>query len=241
MERKVIIRGHVFDYADKEPFLRSGQSIFGAIEYDAISETVKCHECGEWRENIGNHLKFCGGSAKEYKDRHGLCRTSGLLSPGASERRAAISTKQHKKRVLEHRGIATPTAEKKAGGWYKKFTGRTLQYGEQMNLRARCRAQLLFQIQLLAAKLGYTPSTNELNAAGISHKAIQVRFGSVNQGIRQAGLEERRAVYSHDLAPKLPPGFPDEKELRESRMPWPKEYFGLRPLERKSLIDSKAS
>jgi len=37
----VIIRGHIFTYAEKAPFVASGQSLLGALEYDEVNNQTK--------------------------------------------------------------------------------------------------------------------------------------------------------------------------------------------------------
>jgi hypothetical protein len=43
-QRYVIICGQVFRYEDKSPFVPSGRSVNGALEYDKSGESIKCHE-----------------------------------------------------------------------------------------------------------------------------------------------------------------------------------------------------
>jgi len=39
----VIIRGHVFTREEKSPFVVSGESLLGALEYNQDTDETKCH------------------------------------------------------------------------------------------------------------------------------------------------------------------------------------------------------
>lgn len=87
MSHKVIIRGHVFDYAEKAPFVTSGKSVLGALEYNPETETVKCHECGEWFSSIGKHCFHIHEiPAVDYKVKHGLQQITPLDCPAITVR-----------------------------------------------------------------------------------------------------------------------------------------------------------
>jgi hypothetical protein len=53
MIESVIIRGHVFPRAEKEPFVASGESLLGALEYNQETDQTKCHECGKMNGCLG--------------------------------------------------------------------------------------------------------------------------------------------------------------------------------------------
>lgn len=78
-ETHVIIAGNLFAWQDKAPYVRSGHSVLGALEHDAKTDTVKCHQCGEWFRSIGHHIfnQAKGGSSthttvRAYRIRHGF-------------------------------------------------------------------------------------------------------------------------------------------------------------------------
>jgi hypothetical protein len=85
-KRYVILLGHVFNYEDKAPFVQSGQSIRGAIEYDKDNDKLKCHECGEWFDAIWSHsFQAHGIHSREYKVKHGLAQSASLVSQSARD------------------------------------------------------------------------------------------------------------------------------------------------------------
>jgi hypothetical protein len=47
---------------------------------------LQCLVCGQWRENVGTHLKAHGVSAREYRERFNIPRTYPLCSGVVSER-----------------------------------------------------------------------------------------------------------------------------------------------------------
>ena len=50
---------------------------------------LQCLVCGQWRENVGTHLKAHGVSAREYRERFNIPRTYPLCSGVLSERLAS--------------------------------------------------------------------------------------------------------------------------------------------------------
>ena len=72
-QRHVLIRGHVFKWEEKEPFVQSGVSVAGAVEYDFANDKLRCHECGEWFLNLGSHIaQYHQMKTEEYRLKHGL-------------------------------------------------------------------------------------------------------------------------------------------------------------------------
>jgi len=56
----------------------SGYGRYGVMDRD--EDSVLCHECGERFESVGAHLKSAHGmTAREYRDRHGIPRTTPLV------------------------------------------------------------------------------------------------------------------------------------------------------------------
>lgn len=77
----VLIRGKVLLYKQKAPFVSSGVSIKGAIEYDPVEDKLRCHECGDWFKNLGLHAARAHGlPARAYKPKHGLRQGTALLN-----------------------------------------------------------------------------------------------------------------------------------------------------------------
>lgn len=85
---------------------------------------------------------------------------------------------------------------------------------------------LIYQLQLAASQLGHTPTKGDMSERGYGIHLFKCAFGTYAKAIESARLVVR--VGSRGEAPSLPEGFPTKDELTEARMPWPKEYFGLR-------------
>jgi hypothetical protein len=80
--RHVLIRGHLFTHTEKAPFVSSGESLLGALEYDLARDLVKCHECGAWKRGLGAHvLRVHGINRLDYAQKHGLRKCAALSSP----------------------------------------------------------------------------------------------------------------------------------------------------------------
>jgi hypothetical protein len=215
----VLIRGQVFTYAEKAPFVASGQSVMGAIEFDQEADTCRCHECGEFIRGLGNHIKRHGLQRQTYNLRHGLRRNGRLGSP-------TIAAK-HRLRVVGNNNKAIRMAI--AAIRVKRPTmPKFVHSAETANLNARCQAQLIFQVQMLALRVGHSPTHPELRAAGISASAIRHRFGGIPELCGMAGLQPNMG--GDRRGSPLPRDFPNKEEIRkkfDERMPWPEDYFGL--------------
>jgi hypothetical protein len=231
MEREVIIRGHVFGYEEKAPFVASGCSVLGALEYDEDKGCVKCHECGEWFPCISwTHLKFKHKKTiRQYKERHGFNMGTALCTPMFSEMRKIGSSKlgpeqrAHRTAVL----IEAGREHKRVHGTNKSNRGLQL---ERSNIIGRCHSQMLWRIQVMAAELGRTPTSREIAARGFDELLVLTRFGGYAKMFELAGLEKR--PYGKRITDdygKLPEGFPSKKQLLDARMPWSKEYVGVTP------------
>lgn len=214
----VLIRGHVFTYEEKAPFVASGVSVLGAVEYDEESDRIKCHECSEWMKDISRHAKHAHGiSSRDYRLRHGLRLDGGLMSRSSSHIRAKLSKRAMPKTLGDKVNGAQMVRQPGQHVGRKRVEGR--------NEDGRCRAQLAFRLQLLAAGIGHTPSQAELREAGLLAQ-LRSMFGSCTQACVYVGLTPNISSRA-DLGKRpLPKGFPSKDELECARMPWPKEYFG---------------
>jgi hypothetical protein len=86
---QVLIRGKVFLYKQKAPFVPSGKSVLGALEYDEATDRVRCHECGEWFGSVGQHARRAHMlSPKDYNARHGLRLGASLCAIGRAQEKA---------------------------------------------------------------------------------------------------------------------------------------------------------
>jgi ROS/MUCR transcriptional regulator protein len=197
----VLIRGFMFTYEEKAPFVVSGKSVFAAIEYDEEQERVKCHECGRWMGSIGQHSTLVHHlTARNYKLKHGLNLSTSLDSPP-----------YHKRRTIEVRSRANNTAGLVPArvGEVGRNRGKELWHAsnELANARGRCRAQTLFKILCFTKRTGLEPELKDLG--GITHHAICTLFevDTYHDVLRLA-----------QMAPCL-----------DERMPWPEDYFGVHP------------
>lgn len=210
----VIIRGHVFTYEEKQPFMPSGESVLGALEYNQADDTTKCHECGEWFSGLGWHVtKSHGITVAEYNKRHGLRKSSALcgMKIRESHRKAA------KRLTVPGSGILSSVRGKRA-----RPKAKSMEWHNEMS---RCDAQLLFRIQMTAATVGHTPNRADLQANGVQHGMLVRAFGSIDNAMKLADLEPN-GVGGH--ATPLPRAFPPIDEIKKrwnSRMPWPEDYF----------------
>jgi len=226
--RKVLIRGHVFDYAEKAPFVKSGVSVLGAIEYDEKAERVRCHECGNWFRSITNlHLQWMHRlSSVQYKAKHGLNATTALCCPatskkiGQSESSGLRSKSDFRRDRAERLAVASRSHKRKHG---TNVSNRRPQ-SERVNEIGRCQAQMLFRTQILAAEKGRTPTRDELAAIGIYPSALIRNFGSYAAALAKAGLKPRIAGSRKESA-DLPSDFPSKHELLANGGLWSKEHF----------------
>ncbi len=55
---------------------------FGRLDYDALTDALCCHICGEWKRNLAQHALLAHRlSADAYRDLAGLNRTTKLVTP----------------------------------------------------------------------------------------------------------------------------------------------------------------
>lgn len=219
MESKVIIRGHVFDYAEKAPYVTSGVSVLGALEFDPVANKVRCHECGYMSPFLATHIiKTHKMRVDDYKRKHGLGITSAICSPKLREEFRARAKNGNQARL-------------RRGGTYERTAGPN---SELRNLRGSCQAQTLFRLQVLAATLGRTPTQVEMLRSGLDSGALAKLFGSAAKALELCGLTARKRC-EHDIENTcpLPSGFPTKKQLDDTRMPWPREYFEVHAFERR--------
>ena len=210
-QRHVIIRGHVFPYEEKQPFVVSGMSVLGALEYNESDDTTKCHECGEWSHGLGWHLRSHGIKPREYKAKHGIRQSSALAGLRIRKTHFELA----KRLTIQGKGILStktrhPRPIAKSAEWH--------------NQNSRCNAQLLFRLQVVAATVGHTPNRADLRASGVHHSTLQRAFGSIENAMRLAELEPNGRGKSSPLPRAFPPLSEIKKKWNE-RMPWPKEYF----------------
>src|SRR5215831_15274387 len=106
-QRYVIIHGQVFRWEEKAPFVRSGRSLLGALEYDDETEALKCHQCGQRFKMLSQHIRQAHSSLGigQYKAKHGLRMRSPLMAPRLREAHAARLRARTDPVAMKQRGI----------------------------------------------------------------------------------------------------------------------------------------
>lgn len=187
-KRYVILLGQVCDYEEKAPFVVSGKSVLGAMEYDRTADKLKCHECGEWFGCVSKHAVHKHGiSSKEYKEKHRLRIGSALVAPGV-----AASIREKLIANLSSRTGSLKASARKGG--FTKGDKRPIRRGvysgsmmEWRNVHSTCPAQLVERVKAIAKDLGRAPKGSELQTAGIH---LRRKMGmTVNEALDLAGLK----------------------------------------------------
>lgn len=79
----------------------------GELETDGVR--ARCHECGEWFDHLGHHVRTTHGmSCDEYRDAWGLSRKTGLIGPRLREMRVKAAKERDeelRRRFLESRPV----------------------------------------------------------------------------------------------------------------------------------------
>lgn len=179
-EEQVLIRGKVFLYKQKAPFVQSGKSVLGALEYRESDDKVRCHECGEWHRSLAPHLKVKHSLTPHYyRFRHGLNKHSALCGTRFALDRSARAIAQAPD-ALEHlrdrmKGFHTQNKAKQRPEKLQRTT-------EFRNELGSCHAQVLERIKRLADRLGRTPTGRELASEGVSVKSALYVTGATTIG-----------------------------------------------------------
>lgn len=177
----VLIRGEVYKTAEKAPFVISGVSFCGAIEYDAARDFLRCHECGEFFENLGVHIAYHEMNQQQYREKHGIS----LKTPLANTRLRDI----RKTAAIERKQWTTSNAIFKKGN-RSTPVGQKKNYLELMNARGNCKAQTLEKLSQAAIQMGRRPTQRELVDFDINWMTIRKYFGSMGKAMELAGIPE---------------------------------------------------
>jgi len=169
----VIINGQVFLYRQKAPFVPSGKSVLGALEYDPRVDKLRCHECGQWFKSLGTHVALLHKiSGPEYKKKHGLRKRSALVSEDL--RTARIQMGRERIPLLH----ASQNSERRAAS-RERLLAHPLprkHTPERRNLTDTCQAQMLAKVRSIAEIVGHTPSVRELRQHGVSPSSLCTTF-----------------------------------------------------------------
>ncbi|XTZ15826.1 MucR family transcriptional regulator [Micromonospora echinospora] len=73
--------------------MRDRHGRYARLDVSDDGETLRCHECGQWKRSLGRHISTRHGiSAAEYRHRHGIPAGQSLASPATRRRFAASPT-----------------------------------------------------------------------------------------------------------------------------------------------------
>lgn len=184
----ILLLGIVFNRKDKEPFSKSGYSLLGTLEYEQNTDCVKCHECGDFFNDLAHHIPAIHDlSVREYRNNHGLCsktKLRGLFIGNRSAKRNPVSFSNLSKRPKRDSSSYLQKARK------SKVLQRPSE--EILNFRNRCNLQIISRISELGRKVGHTPTIPEMEDVGIWRSTLESCFGSASEAIRLAGMEPRR-------------------------------------------------
>jgi uncharacterized protein YaaR (DUF327 family) len=174
--------GYVKMYNYKEPFMpfREGYGFMGALVFDGSTDKIQCHFCGDWFNQLGNHLhKEHNMRASEYKSQVGLRQSTALINE-------VIRSKLIKSGIERFSNIRKGTKHTKET---KDKISETLKHNvmEEKNRRGTCPMQLLDRLKVKARELGRTPTYKEVTF----YDALVNTYGSFKEAVITAGLEYR--------------------------------------------------
>jgi hypothetical protein len=205
----VIMNHEVFFYKNKAPFVSSGKSIAGALEYDKDNDLVKCHECGEFYKMLGRHVHDKHEmTARAYKIKHELNQSTALL---AEKVRHKISDKAQKR--VEREGSPHFNTEKRIKALKASRRPKTLASAERRNGVMHCKAQLMEKLRNAAIALKRTPSCSEMKEFGIPQGSLEHHYGCLANAMKLAGL-----VPNGNIGQKNKHKYSEEYLLRSIRL-----------------------
>lgn len=182
--------GSVYFYNYKEPLMPyvGGYGYVGALIHDQGSDELQCHLCGVWKAHLPQHLRReHNTSAAEYRNEVGL-----------NVRTALVSEKI--RAVLIENGVRNyKNLSSKAKRGSKKGRPAPKTTSERKNNTNTCPEQLLERLRQLIAKLGRTPTMEEItfrptlvNVYGSVKNALEI----IGAQPRVVGVQARRIVYT---------------------------------------------
>jgi hypothetical protein len=197
-QRYVLIRGQIYRWEEKEPFVSSKCGPLGAIEYDRESDSLRCHECGEWRQWLGRHIaRFHSDvGVVEYKSRHGLRAGVGLIAPRANADFAARPSVTASRIANGERLSAlhkTSLFRSRKGGFLRGNRGLM----ELRNERGTCDAQLLFKLKQYILLVGHVPLGIELPQE--LHSQVVARFGRLSEALARLEIDPNKEFRTVDF------------------------------------------
>jgi hypothetical protein len=143
---------------------------------------VLCFECDKWFKSIGLHAHTHGMTANQYKEKYGFDQASGLCSVAISRAHSLRATANLKNGA--YHGF-------QAGNSLGNRPSSPIKHSMQArNRRGICPEQIKYRLQLLAAKVGMSPSVSDANKhdRGL-YPATVHHYGGWNEAKRALGLE----------------------------------------------------
>lgn len=184
-ERMIRLSGATVLYESKAPFVPSGVSILGAIEYDEVEDKLRCHECGEWFYFLGPHLNAKHGmDSRAYKLKHGLKIGTALVCERVRQDNAARGK------------IRNPLAGIKTRGGVGIRKG--VIKSEYRNVKGLCQAQVIDRLKKLGEQLGRVPTQLEMEQSGLRPHNFRRMFScSAKELVILAGMTPRTRVLAY--------------------------------------------
>lgn len=233
---QVLIRGKCFLYKQKAPFVPSGKSVLGALEYDEATDKVRCHECGGWFKHVGSHLSPAHSmTSREYKRKHGLrsgaalCgyRVSSVMSSKHTLNENFVQRSHDPEVRLKAASASARSNRESKERRLKSGEGTSLLLAENRNINGKCHAQILERLTVLRERIGRTPSRSDIRDDGMSYKSILAAFnvstlGAVMSLLRFAKTSPGRQTpkYPKELLVEMLRDF----YVRNHRLPCGKDY-----------------
>lgn len=186
--------GHVTFYNYKEPLMKfeQGHGFIGALVFDGTTDKIQCHFCGEWFDQLGNHLaKEHNMKASEYKYIVGLNKTTALINEKIRSKLIASGLQARMKNLRPGTKHSEAT---KAKIRQTQLENRA----EKQNLAGTCPEQLKDRLRNKYIELGHTPSKKRDKGCGFIETGIKV-FGSYKNFCNAAGVPHQPSgkVYNH--------------------------------------------
>lgn len=182
----------IYKDVSREPYIKSKHGYRGDIvtkKEDDI-QLLQCHECGEYFEDIGHHIRTHHIKAAEYKEEHGLAQNIPLVSKKISRKLS--------KRAVENSAKVYKNLKK--GRSIKGRKRRTSQPTSVLNKHGTCSdAQIKARMQILANIVGRSPSFRDAREYdGGLEGVLRHRYGSWNEGKKRLGFETYNQGNEHD-------------------------------------------
>ena len=196
----VIIGGSIMLYKDKAPYVPSGVSIAGALEYRASDDKIKCHECGKWLSSMGAHLtKTHGMNAKEYKAKHGLRAKSSLC--GDRMRQIAIRNITRQNYINGGTPLTRNPESRIVATAAMALAARRPKTVEMRNTEGSCQAQIMSKFKALAVDLGRTPTVKDLEREGLQVGKVKyaLNVATLEQAARLCGMQPNQKKSKGDV------------------------------------------